>query len=71
MITQDNNPPPARPSPPTKSRLTIINASISPRTADIATVSLQQYMGSAFLKEMRQTLEIDDTLLDPEERQMT
>ena len=71
MITQDNNPPPARPSPPTKSRLTIMNASISPRTADIATVSLQQYMGSAFLKEMRQTLEIDDTLLDPEERQMT
>jgi hypothetical protein len=48
-----------------------MNASISPRTADIATVSLQQYMGSAFLKEMRQTLEIDDTLLDPEERQMT
>jgi hypothetical protein len=66
MITQDEAPPSAA-APPIKRRSRRINPSISPRTAGIAVAALQQFMGNAFIEEMRQTVEVYDTPFSPEE----
>ena len=66
MITQDSEAQTAT-APPIKRRLKRTNLSISPRTTGIAMMALQQFMGNAFIEEIREMIEIYDAPFDQEE----
>ena len=55
------------PLPNPNRRSTRLNKYVSPRTTGIDVVALNQCMGNAFLKKMRQTVTVNDTLLEPKE----
>ena len=66
MITQNEAAPTAT-APPTKRKSKRINHSTSPRPAGFVVAALQQFIGDAFIAEMRQTVEVYDTPFSQEE----
>jgi hypothetical protein len=67
MITQEDEPREETPLSTPKRRSRRINGSISPRPAGIACAALHQFMGNAFLEEMKKTIESNAHPLQPEE----
>ena len=67
-ITQDEEDPEQVSKPSTKLRCSPrIKGFVSPHTAGIEVGALHQFMGNAFLEEMKLRVKINDTLLGPEE----
>ena len=69
VITQDDPDQDVQPAPlPNPNhRSNRLDSYVSPRIVGIVAVAINQFMGSTFLKEMRQTLRVNETPLEPEE----
>ena len=67
ITTQDNNKPKQSPSITLRRQFKRINDSLSPTSTGIAAAALNQFMVNVFLEEMKKTIQMNQTLVGPEE----